>query len=474
MNISQENRFKVQSDFLFFCKAMFALNGKEWVDNWHQKAICDALEKVLIGKTKRLIINIPPRYGKTLLAVVDFIAWSMGIFPDSEFIHVSYSKRLASNNARDVRELILSDAYRAVFPNVELQNDSKARDHFLTTNGGSVYATGATGTITGFGAGKKRKGFAGAIIIDDILKAAAAKSEVERRNVIDWYQSTLESRCNNKDTPIIVIMQRLHEEDLTGWLLDGGNGDTWEHLCIPVIDDDGVPLWSEQHDIKMIERMKQVDPYTFAGQYLQRPAPKEGGMFKSAWISRYAERPNDKDVIRIVQSWDTAYKAAQINDPSCCTTWAETKQGFYLLHCHVQRMEYPELKRMAKALADEWKPDALVIEDKASGQSLIQEMQRETNHPVIAIKPDGDKESRANGVTSLFEAGRVLFPNDAPWLKALEAELFLFPMAKHDDQVDSVSQALRYMKDKTDALPIAIHAQPSSIYGSGATNHGYF
>ncbi|MDX8383813.1 MAG: phage terminase large subunit, partial [Ghiorsea sp.] len=384
----------------------------------------------------------------------------------SEFIHASYSKRLATNNAYKTRALMMSEAYQAVFSHVTLKDDSKAKDEFRTTQGGIVYATGADGTITGYGAGKVRHGFGGALIIDDAHKANQAKSDVMLQNVIDWYQSTIESRLNSKETPIIVIMQRLHENDLSGWLLAGGTGEDWEHLCIPAINDDGEPLWAHKHDLTTLNRMMNADPYMFAGQYMQTPTPKDGGMFKKPWLSRYSERPAKRDTIRIVQSWDTAYKAAQINDPSCCTTWAETADGYYLLHNHTERMEYPKLKASAKALADEWQPDALLIEDKASGQSLIQELKGETSHPIIAIKPDGDKESRANAVTSLFEAGRVHFPHDAPWLKALEAELFMFPLGKHDDQVDSVSQALRYMKDKSgDMLPMAGFAAQSSIYG---------
>jgi len=428
---------------------MFELEGKPWLYNHHQKLICDALEKVVIGKTKRLIINIPPRYSKTEIAVVNFMAWTLGLFPDSEFIHASYSKRLATNNAYNTRALMMSEAYQATFPNVKLKDDSKAKDEFRTTQGGVVYATGAEGTITGYGAGKLRGGFAGCILIDDPHKAGEALSDVRRQNVIAWFQSTMESRLNSPDTPIVVIMQRLHEDDLSGWLLNGGNGEEWEHLCLPVLDDDDKPLWADKHDRETLHRMENADPYTFAGQYMQTPTPKEGGMFKKHWISRYTNKPKRDDVIRIVQSWDTAYKAKQINDPSACTTWAETDNGYYLLHTFVKRLEYPDLKRAIISMADEWKPDALLIEDKASGQSLIQELTNETRHPVIAITVKDDKETRASTVSSLFESGRVFFPYDANWLSELESELVVFPRGKHDDQVDSMSQALRWMRNDT-------------------------
>jgi len=457
-----------------FSVALFRASGKQWVRNWHQEVICRALGRVAAGLTRRLIINIPPRYSKTELAVVNFIAWSMGNFPDSEFIHASYSKRLATNNAYHTRALMMSEAYQAVFPDVKLKDDSKAKDEFRTEQGGIVYATGAEGTITGYGAGKVRGGFGGAVIIDDPTKAGEAMSDVKRQNVIDWYQSTVESRCNSPETPIIVIMQRLHEDDLSGWLLHGGTGENWDHLCIPAINDDGEPLWPAKHDLHALQRMESADPYNFSGQYMQTPTPKGGGMFKTEWITRYREAPVERDIVRIVQSWDTAYKAAQINDPSACTTWAETKDGYYLLHAFVKRMEYPELKRMAKTLADEWKPDALLIEDKASGQSLIQELRGETRHSVIAIHPENDKETRANAVTSMFEAGRVIFPYDAPWLDSIESELSTFPLGRHDDQVDSVTQALKYMHDRTAALPIAIYANHQAINrNTGGLRHGF-
>ncbi|MDX8384070.1 MAG: hypothetical protein R8M45_08310, partial [Ghiorsea sp.] len=209
----------------------------------------------------------------TEIAVVNFMAWSMGLFPDSEFIHASYSKRLATNNAYKTRALMMSEAYQAVFPHVALKDDSKAKDEFRTTQGGIVYATGADGTITGYGAGKVRHGFGGALIIDDAHKANQAKSDVMLQNVIDWYQSTIESRLNSKETPIIVIMQRLHENDLSGWLLAGGTGEDWEHLCIPAINDDGEPLWAHKHDLTTLNRMMNADPYMFAGQYMQTPTP---------------------------------------------------------------------------------------------------------------------------------------------------------------------------------------------------------
>ena len=217
-------------DLLTFVRTMFkARKGIDLVDNWHQEAICNALERVVMGDCKRLIINVPPRSGKTEIAVINFMAWCMGNFPDSEFIHASYSKRLATNNAYNVRAIMQHEQFCEIFDHTQIKRDSSAKDEFRTEQGGIVYATGAEGTITGYGAGKMRDTFGGAIVIDDPHKAGEAMSDTMRENVIDWFTTTMESRKNRPDTPIIVIMQRLHESDLSGYLLAGGNGEEWEH-----------------------------------------------------------------------------------------------------------------------------------------------------------------------------------------------------------------------------------------------------
>ena len=229
-----------RADLYFYSRLMFfRMRGYKWTRAPHHKIICDALTRVFNGECKRLVINIPPRYGKTTLAAHSFITWCLGKVPDSEFIPVSYSARLAATNSWQARELCLNEGYRSVFPEVQLRSDSTAKDEWRTTAGGCVYSSGAGGALTGYGAGKNRSGFGGAIIIDDILKPDDARSDVMRKASLEWYSSTLQSRTNSPNTPIIVIMQRLHEEDLAGWLVDGGNGEKWEHICLPALQPDG-------------------------------------------------------------------------------------------------------------------------------------------------------------------------------------------------------------------------------------------
>jgi predicted phage terminase large subunit-like protein len=235
--------------------------------------------------------------------------------------------------------------------------------------------------------------------------------------------------------------------------LGGGTGENWHHLKIPAINENDEPLWEFKHSIDDLHRMKAANPFNFAGQYLQNPTPKEGGIIKSEWFERYRVPPSEK--LRVIQSWDTAYKPKIQNDPSVCTTWLQTSNNkYYLLDCHVMRGEYPDVKRAVESKYDQFKPQAVLIEDKASGQSLIQEF-RHTRIPVIAVLPESDKITRLNSVSTMFEARQVYLPENAAWLADYEHELLSFPLAAHDDQADSTSQALEWLRSKsTNSTPL--------------------
>lgn len=423
-----------------------ARKGADMLPASHHKPICDALERVVIGKTKRLIINIPPRSGKTEIAVINFMAWCMGNWPDSEFIHASYSKRLATANTYAVRATMMHEVYREIFGHTSLADDSKAKDEFRTEHGGIVYATGAEGSITGYGAGKMRATFGGAIVIDDPHKAGEANSAIMRQNVIDWFSTTMESRKNSPDTPIIVIMQRLHENDLAGWLLGGGNGEHWDHLCIPAVNDQGESFWPEQFPLDMLERLKASNSYVFAGQYMQRPSPDGGGLLKTSWFRYYEQLPPIK--YRVIFA-DTAQKTGDLNDYSVFQCWGYPGDGTaYLLDQVRGKWEAPELLSTARAFWNKHKAmptmgtlRAFKIEDKVSGTGLIQTLKRE-RIPVQGIKRDRDKVTRAIDVGPTAEAGCVYLPQNAPWLSDLLAELESFPAGSHDDQIDPLMDAV--------------------------------
>ena len=436
-----------RADLLTFTQTMFrARKGADMMPASHHKPICDALERVVIGKTKRLIINIPPRSGKTEIAVINFMAWCMGNWPDSEFIHASYSKRLATANTYAVRATMTHEVYREIFDHTALADDSKAKDEFRTEHGGIVYATGAEGSITGYGAGKMRATFGGAIVIDDPHKAGEANSAIMRQNVIDWFSTTMESRKNSPDTPIIVIMQRLHENDLTGWLLGGGNGEHWDHLCIPAVNEQGESFWPEQFPLDMLERLKASNSYVYAGQYMQRPSPDGGGLLKTSWFRYYDQLPPIK--YRVVFA-DTAQKTGDMNDYSVFQCWGYPGDGTaYLLDQVRGKWEAPELLATARAFWNKQKAAggvgvmrAFKIEDKVSGTGLIQTLKRE-RIPVQGIKRDRDKVTRAIDAGPTVEAGCVYLPQSAPWLSGLLSEIESFPAGAHDDQVDPLMDAV--------------------------------
>lgn len=446
-----------RADLLAFVKTMFhARKGIELLDNWHQEAICNALERVVIGDCNRLIINIPPRSGKTEIAVINFLAWCMGNFPDAEFIHASYSKRLATSNAYNVRAMMQHETYQEIFSHTAIKSDSSAKDEFRTSQGGIVYATGAEGTITGYGAGKMRDTFGGAIVIDDPHKAGEANSDTMRANVIDWFSTTMESRKNRPDTPIIVIMQRLHEEDLSGYLLAGGNGEEWEHLNISSEPESGVSFWPEQFPIEDLKRKEQANAYVYAGQYLQRPAPIGGGIFKDDWWQYYQAEPTFK--WRGIYA-DTAMKTKEQNDFSVFQCWGVTENNkIYLTDMIRGKWEAPELLAQGRAFYNKHKAGTngklrqMKVEDKASGTGLIQTLKREGVN-VIPIQRNIDKVTRAMDSAPSVEAGHVYLPLGASFVSDIMREASQFPNGAHDDCIDPMMDAVSDMLIDTNELP---------------------
>jgi predicted phage terminase large subunit-like protein len=459
MNLSATEIATYRSDFLEFAKYMFhEMRGAPMKEAEFHRDICDKLERCVLGSVKRLIINIPPRSGKTEFAVKLFMAWCMGNWADSEFIHASYSKTLAALNTAGVRAIMQHESYEKVFGKPNLRNDSNAKDHFRTKEGGVVYAAGTDGTLTGLGAGKMRDTFGGAIIIDDPHKASEAASDTMRQNVLDWFSVTMESRLNNQNAPIIVIMQRLHEEDLSGWLLDGGNGEEWEHLCIEAIKPNGESFWPDNSNftLETLRRKEKANSYVFAGQYMQRPAPIGGGILKDAWWRYWSDKPMSGAVVlpkllnRTIYA-DTAQKTKEENDFSVFQCWGTDKEGRkYLLDQIRGKWEAPELMTQARAFWRKHKAEksselgylkSMNVEDKVSGTGLIQTLSRE-GIPVRGIKRNIDKVTRGLDAAPMVETGNVFLPIDAPWLSDFLAEASAFPNGKHDDQLDPMFDAV--------------------------------
>ena len=298
--------------------------------------------------------------------------------------------------------------------------------------------------------------FKGAIIIDDPHKAGEANSDTMRNNVIDWFSTTIESRTNSKDTPIILIMQRLHEEDLSGFLLNCGNGEDWTHLNIPAIDDDGLPLWEYKHSIEDLRRIESANPYVFAGQYMQTPAPKGGGLYKQDWFKYYTIEPQFKYRLMFA---DTAMKTKEANDYSVLQVWGYTaNKDAYLIDQLRGKWEAPELKQMTTSFWEKHKNLSngrlrnLCVEDKASGTGLIQSLQRENNITVKAIQRNNDKITRAYDAVPYIASGRVYFLDGASYLSELIPELLTFPNAKHDDQVDVLNDGISELAKKSSSF----------------------
>lgn len=426
--------------------------GAVYKPNWHVDLIGEYLQACSEGEITRLIINVPPRFLKSICVSIAWPAWLLGRNPSEQILSTSYSASLALKHSRDCRSVMQSSWYRQLFPEVELAKDYNLKSEFLTTRGGHRAATSVGGTATGKGGN--------VLIVDDPLNPEQALSDAERNTSNDWFDQTFSTRLNDmKKGVMVVIMQRLHQDDLTGHLKGQGG---WEHLVLEneatkktIVDFRGVQVTREPGDLlhperlgipETVEKKRVLGSYGYAGQYQQTPAPLGGGLMNVSWFNRYDTAP--KEFIRIIQSWDTAAKEKDINDPSVCTTWGETDRGYYLLHVLQERLNYPSLKRTVISHAQKWKPDGMLIEDKSSGEALIADLKYDTKFktPIIAIMPCNDKIVRASACSPTIEGGLCWLPNAAPWLVDYESELRNFPNSSTKDQVDSTSQFLNWAK----------------------------
>jgi len=441
MSIDAIVKEKCKNSLLFFTRYLFKENtgSKFEVAEFH-KELASTLEKVAKGEITRLIINIPPRYGKTEIAVKMFIAWSLAKNPKAKFIHLSYSDALALDNSSLTKEYVQSDSFQSLWP-IELKKDSQSNKKWYTNSGGGVYATASGGAITGFGAGS-----GGAIIIDDPLKPDDAVSEVKRSFINNRYNTTIRSRVNSRDVPIILIMQRLHEEDLSGFLLDGGSGEDWHHLKIAALDENNVPLWENKHTFEELEAIRQADRYTFSGQYMQEPAPLEGGEWRKDWfqIINKAEVPNNINWEMFI---DGAYTKDTKNDPTGIQISGKGEDGnLYILKSIDKYLEMPELKNFISSfvLSCGVTINLILVEPKASGKSLVQLLRRETNFNVAELSTNFvrySKIERARASSPFIEGGRVFLVQDN-WNEAFIQQVSTFPNAKHDEHIDVTSYAI--------------------------------
>jgi predicted phage terminase large subunit-like protein len=442
----------LRTDFdSFLRRSLMTLNpGSRYLPSWHIAAIAHRLERVRRGEITRLIINMPPRHLKSLTVSVAFPAYLLGHEPWRRIFAISYSSELSSKHASDFRSIVESSWYRRPFSNMRIARSLE--DEVVTTARGFRKATSVHGTLTGLGGD--------IFIIDDPQKPVDAQSDTQRNGLNQWVSNTLMSRLDSKERGIIiVVMQRVHLNDLSGYLMESGD---WEVLSLPAIAETdeivaigenefhqrraGEALHPELESLESLKELqRRIGSDVFSAQYMQSPVPPGGAMIRRKWLRYYDQLPQRTHRATIIQSWDTAAKNGAQNDWSVCTTWMLLENRYYLIDLIRDRFEYPDLKAAAISLAQLHRPRSILIEDASTGSALAQEFKSIYFYGATTLVPiERDKIGRLYVNTAKFESGRVLFPRGAPFLAQLEAELLTFPQGKNDDQVDSISQALSY------------------------------
>ena len=414
--------------------------------NWHLDAVTYKLSQLAKGYIRRLIITLPPRSLKSLCASVALPAWFLGHYPWERVVVVSYSDFLSRTHANDFRRIVNHPLYQATFPAMRLDRDTDRE--IVTTERGKRIATSIDGTLTGLGGNL--------IIIDDPIKLGDAMSDAVRERVIEWFRSTLLSRGDDKsETRIVVVMQRVHENDLVGYLQEQGG---FEVLNLPSIatktdsyDLGGGRIYTRlqgellhpAHEsvATLIELKREMGPIAFSAQYQQSPIPPGGTIIKRKWLTTYdyvGIQPGD----RIVISWDIALSEMETGDYSACVVLLIRNEVFYILEVLRGRFPFETLKKKIIDLKKRYHPSTLLIEESSISLGLIQSL-REQSINVTTYKPDTDKRARLIAQTDLFDGKSVRLPQRAAWLEEFVAELLAFP-AGHDDQVDALTQGLAW------------------------------
>lgn len=448
----------LRNDFATFVRKTFETLNPGAKLHWspYLDYLCAKLQDLAEGRIKRLIVMVPPRHLKSCCANVALTAFFLGHFPGKDVMSVSYSGELAKGFGEDVRKVMMSDCYQAAF-DTRLASIRAPASALKTTAGGVRRATSIDGTATGVGADL--------LIFDDPQKPGEILSDTVRRNTNQAYENTFLSRRNDPNTcGVLVIMQRLHEDDFIGHVQSLETG--WEVVRLPALAEEdelvryrsalgeriyrrlkGEPLNAGRISLEELKRIRSASgEAVWASQYMQSPTPAGGGLIQPAWFLRYSDRPAAFQ--RIIQSWDTASSVEEWSNYSVCTTWGVNGETIYLLDVFRARLIYPDLKREITRLAKLWGATEVIIEDAASGKQVLQDLGAAGFHIARGVKPDRDKQTRMANQTALIETGRVYIPEQAPWLAEFLHELVMFPNGKYDDQVDSTSQALAQLNYK--------------------------
>jgi predicted phage terminase large subunit-like protein len=439
--LKRDKQERCRQNFMPFVRQMWSA----FIPGRHHQIMADAFEKVASGDLKRLIINMPPRHTKSEFASYLFPAWFLGLYPEKKIIQTAHTAELAVNFGRKVRNLVNTPDFQSIFP-TKLSADSKAAGRWNTDKGGDYFAIGVGGAVTGKGAD--------VLIIDDphSEQEAMMGNPAVYDRVFEWYSSGPRQRLQPGGS-IVIVMTRWSKRDLTGQILQSAakkDSDEWEVIELPALMPSGKPLWPEFWKQEELEAIKLELPVSkWEAQYQQNPTSEEGAIIKrDAWQIWDGDRPPQCDYI--IQSWDTAFEKNNRSDYSACTTWGIFYRdldglevaNIIVLDAFKERMEFPELKKMAYDMWKEWQPDTLLVEKKAAGAPLIYELRR-MGIPISEYTPNkgSDKIARVNAISDLFASGMVWRP-ETKWADELVEEIASFPNGDHDDLVDSTSQAL--------------------------------
>ncbi|MBF0300599.1 MAG: phage terminase large subunit [Oligoflexia bacterium] len=435
-----------------FCRVSIYPHICTFLSNWHIDLISEYLEAISIGEFKRLIVNIPPRYLKSMICTVTFPAWIWTKKPHRRFITSCYSSDLSIELSYKRRQLIESPWYKLFWSKeVKLERDQNQKSFYQNTKTGFMYSTSTGGSVTGKGCD--------IMIIDDPHNPMQAESDVQRETGVRFWRETLSSRFNDpKEARILVVMQRLHENDLTGYLLE--NEEDWIHLKIPneceqrtvysfpisgktkIYEVEEI-LHPEFEGRKELSRSRvSLGSYGYAAQKQQDPAPREGGIIKKHWFKYYDLKPEYFEKITI--SWDMAFKNLDENDYVVGQVWGKVKAQFYLIDQVRGKMSFTESCNAVEVLAERYKGyNEILIEEKANGAAVIDTLKSKITS-LIAINPKESKISRLNAISPMIEAGNIFIPNPSfyPWVNDFIFEVCSFPKASNDDQVDAMTQYL--------------------------------
>ena len=437
-----KEREESRQSFMTFVKKVWP----HFIEGAHHKRMANAFERVARGECKRLIINMPPRHTKSEFASYLLPAWFLGNFPEKKIIQTSHTAELAVGFGRKVRNLVDSDVFSETFPGVGLQADSKAAGRWNTNQRGDYFAIGVGGAVTGKGAD--------ILIIDDPHSeqeaALAATSPEIYDKVYEWYTSGPRQRLQPGGS-IVIVMTRWSQRDLTGQVLKADaqrGGEGWEVIEFPAILPSGKPLWPSFWSLAELEALREELPNgKWQAQYQQNPVGNESAIIKRDWW-KWWEEDNPPECEYILQSWDTAFEKNNRADYSAGTTWGvfthhkDNQKYLILLNTYKKRVEFPELKKDVLREYNEYEPDTLIVEKKASGAPLIYDL-RAMGIPVSEYTPGKgqDKFARLNSVSDIIASGKVWVPRTR-WAEELVDEIASFPSGEHDDLVDSTTLAL--------------------------------